>query len=79
MVNEDNLKRHLVPLNVAKVSLELHFRTIPCRVNWAGFGWVGSNCDHKAISVQLQLQLPAGTELGKIWSEKTMLKHIFGP
>ena len=28
-------------------------------------GWVGSNSDYKAISVQLQLQLPAGTELGK--------------
>ena len=27
-------------------------------------GSVGSNSDYTAISVQLQLQLPAGTELG---------------
>ena len=38
--------------------LELHLRTIQGRV-----GWVQS--DYKAILVQLQLQLPAGTELGK--------------
>ena len=33
-----------------------------------GLGWVGlggSHSDYKAISVQLQLQLPTGTELGK--------------
>ena len=59
LVNVDDLKRPLVPLKVAKPSLELHLGTIPGRV-----GWVGSNSDYKAISVQLQLQLPAGTELG---------------
>ena len=35
--------------------------------NYSGSGWVGSarlTCDYKAISVQLQLQLPTGTELG---------------
>ena len=39
--------------------------TIPARL---GSGRVGSGrltCDYKAISVQLQLQLPTGTELGK--------------
>ena len=38
--------------------------TIPARV---GSGRVGSGrltCDYNAISVQLQLQLPTGTELG---------------
>ena len=39
--------------------LELHLRTIPGRV-----GWVQG--DYTAISVQLKLQLPTGTELGKI-------------
>ena len=42
--------------------LELHLRTIPGRVGSGGVGWVQS--DYRAISVQLQLQLPAGTELG---------------
>ena len=32
-------------------------------------GWGGSNSDYKAISVQLQLQLPAGTELGNTRKE----------
>ena len=47
--------------------LQLHLRTIPGRV---GSGWVGSGgvgwvqSDYKAISVQWQLQLPAGSELG---------------
>ena len=54
----------MVPLKVAKSSLELHLGTIPGRVGSGRFGWVGSNSDYKAISVQLQLQLPAGTELG---------------
>ena len=49
--------------------LELHLRTIPGRVGsgrvW--WGWVGLvQSDYTAILVQLQLQLPAGTELGKI-------------
>ena len=55
-----------MPLKVAKASLVLHIGTIP-----VGSGWVGpgrSNSDYKAISVQLQLQLPAGTELGN-WSK----------
>ena len=42
--------------------LELHLRTIPGRVGSGRVGWVQS--DYKAISVQLQLQLPTGTELG---------------
>ena len=36
--------------------------------NYSGSGWLGSawlTCDYKAISVQLRLQLPTGTELGK--------------
>ena len=61
LVNEDDLKRHLVSLKVTKASLELHLGTIP-----GGVGWVGSNSDYKAISVQLQLQLPIGTELGNM-------------
>ena len=43
--------------------------------NYSGSGGVGSvrsgpvrlTCDYKAISVQLQLQLPAGTELYNIF------------
>ena len=34
------------------------------RVWSSGVGRVGTNTDYKAISVQLQLQLPAGMELG---------------
>ena len=74
MVIEEDLRRPLVPLKVSKCSIELHLGTIPGRV-----GWVGSNSDYNAISVQLQLQLPTGTELGNrnfdlkkiFWSEKT--------
>ena len=33
--------------------------------SWNYSGPVRSNSDYKAISVQLQLQLPTGTELGK--------------
>ena len=54
----------LVPLKVAKASLELHLGTIPGGVGSGHVRGVGSNSDYKAISVQLQLQLPAGTELG---------------
>ena len=43
LVNEDDLKRPLVPSKVSKASLELHLRTIPGRVASAGLGWVGSN------------------------------------
>ena len=59
LVNEDVFKRPQVPLKVAKAKLELHLGTIPAWV-----GPVRSNSDYKAISVQLQLQLPTGTELG---------------
>ena len=53
----------LVPLKVPKSSLELHLGTIPGRVGCVGLlGCVGFNSDFKAISVQLQLQFPAGTE-----------------
>ena len=38
MVNEDDLKRPLVPLKLAKASLEVHLETIPGRV---GLGRVG--------------------------------------
>ena len=37
-----------------------HIETIPARVGSARL-----TCDYNAISVQLQLQLPTGTELGK--------------
>ena len=70
LLNEDGLKGPLVPLKVAKSSLELHLGTIPGRVGWGRVGWGGSNSDYKAISVQLQLQLPAGTELGNILKMK---------
>ena len=66
LVNEDNLKRPLVPLKVAKPSLELHLETIPVGVGWGRVGWVWSNSDYNAISVQLQLQLPTGIELGNM-------------
>ena len=42
---------------ISLAGLELILRTIP-----GGVGWVQS--DYTAISVQLQLQLPDGTELG---------------
>ena len=67
LVNEDNLKGPLVPLKVAKSSLELHLGTILVEVDWGWVGWGGSNSDYKVISVQLQLQLSAGTELGKTY------------
>ena len=54
-------------IKVANGSLVQHMGTIPGRV---GSGRVGSarlTCDYKAISVQLQLQLPTGTELGNLF------------
>ena len=42
--------------------LELHLRTIPGRV-----GWGQSKVIITAISVQLQLQLPTGTELDNMF------------
>ena len=59
LVNEDDLERPQVPSKVANAKLELHLGTILDR-----FGSVRFNSDYKAISVQFQLQLPAGTELG---------------
>ena len=67
MVIEEDLRRPLVPLKLSKCSIELHLGTIPGRV-----GWVGSNSDYTAISVQLQLQLNAGTELGN----RSIVQHI---
>ena len=64
--NEDDFNRPQVPLKVAKVKLELQLRTIPGRSGPGRSGPVRSNSDYKAISVQLQLQLPTGTELGNI-------------
>ena len=46
-------------IKVANGSLVQHLGTIPGRV---GSGRL--TCDYSAISVQLQLQLPTGTELG---------------
>ena len=56
MLNEDDVKRPLVPLKVGKARLELPLGTIPVRVRS-----VRSNSDNKADSVQLN---GAGTELG---------------
>ena len=43
-VNEDDLKRHLVPTKVAKASIELHLGTIPSRVGvGSGSGVLGQN------------------------------------
>ena len=64
LVHENDLKGPLVPSKVSKASLELHLGTIPGRVGSARVGSGRSNSYYKAISVQLQLQLPAGTELG---------------
>ena len=53
------------------VKLELSSWARTASENYSGWGRVGSGqvgsvqSDYKAISVQLQLQLPAGTELGK--------------
>ena len=51
---------------IAKASPELYLGTIPGRVSSGR-----SHSGNKAISVQLQLQLPTGTELGN------MLVHYF--
>ena len=56
----------MVPLKVAQVNLELYLGTIPGRVGWGRF-----NSDYKAISVQLLLKLPTGTELGKNKNKST--------
>ena len=69
-----------IPLKVANGSLALQIGTIPGRF---GSGW--SNSDYKASSVQLQLQLPTETELGKkpfliqlIFDQKLFLiEHLF--
>ena len=53
-----------------KASLELHLGTIP-----SGVGWGRSNTDYKAISVQLQMQLPTGTELGNKNQKKCSSYH----
>ena len=52
--------RPLVSIKVANGSLVQHMVTIPA---WVGLGRL--TCDYNAISVQLQLQLPTGIELGK--------------
>ena len=45
--------------------------------NYSGSGRVGwVQSDYKAISVQLQLQLPAGTELGNIGSVFSVLFEL---
>ena len=54
-------------INVAKESIVQHMGTIPGRVGLGRFGSVRLTCDYKAISVQLQLPLPTGTELGNIY------------
>ena len=50
----------LVSIKVANGSIVQHMGTILGRV-----GPVRLTCDYNVISVQLQLQLPTGTELGK--------------
>ena len=40
LVNENDLKRPLVPSKVSKASLELHLRTIPGGVGSGRLGWV---------------------------------------
>ena len=52
-------------IKVANGSLVQHKGTIPGRLGSARFGSARLTCDYNAISVQLQLQLPTGTELGK--------------
>ena len=52
-----------------------HIETIPARV---GSGRVSSarlTCDYNAISVQLQLQLPTGTELGNKQQQQQQEQH----
>ena len=41
-----------------------HIETIPGRLGSGRLGSGRLTCDYNAISVQLQLQLPTGTELG---------------
>ena len=43
-----------------------------------GLVWVVSNSDYKAISVQLQLHLPAGTEFDIVGSKNFLSKSILG-
>ena len=69
--------RALVTKKVGKVSLTLHKGTIPGQavplLIWAVplLIWSGRlTSDYNAISVQLQLQLPIGTELGNIGINK---------
>ena len=52
-------------IKVANGTKGQHLETIPAR---SGLAWL--TCDYKAISVQLQLQLPIGTELGNIGINK---------
>ena len=52
-VNKADLKRPLVPLKVAKASIELHLETIPARSGSVRSGSGRSNSDIKANSVQL--------------------------
>ena len=59
-------------IKVAKGSIGQHMGTIPGRVGSDRVGSVRLTCDYKAISVQLQLQLPIGTELGK----KLLFSHF---
>ena len=57
-------------LKIPKASQELHFGTLPVRVGWGvGKHMVITN----AISVQLKLQLPTGTELG---NKKLIIKKM---
>ena len=64
-----------MPLKVAKASLVLHIGTIPVGSVRVGPG--RSNSDYKAISVQMQLQLPTGTELGN-YKNKNCFRLNFG-
>ena len=67
-------------IKVANGSLVQHKGTIPGRVGSARVGSARLTCDYNAISVQLQLKLPTGTELGKKNAKKDFSpKHSLSP
>ena len=60
----EQCSRPLVSIKVANGSIMQHMGTIPGRFGSAQVALARLTCDYNAISVQLQLQLPTGTELG---------------
>ena len=67
----------LVPLKVAKVSLELHLGTTPGLVGSGLVRSCGSNSDYKAFSVQMQLQVLTGADLGNFDDAKTRCVSVY--